>query len=407
MQHVRVSSHQSPVHKLGDAQMRFSPKFRLQQITPPPPCPLDSDFALESGALIPGLPDDISLNCLLRLPISCHLTCRGVCRRWHHLFASKELFFTQRRALGFTNPFLFIFAFHRCTGRIQWQVLDLTHFSWHSIPAMPCRDRVCPHGFGCVAIPSEGSLLVCGGIVSDMDCPLHLVLKFEVCRNRWTVMPKMHKPRSFFADGVIDGKVYVAGGFSTDQFELDSAEVFDPTEGSWRQVAGMQSNMSSYDSAVLSGKLYVTEGWVWPFLSSPRGQFYDPRTNAWEPMAVGMREGWTGLSVVVDEHLFVISDHEGMRLKAYEMESDSWKAVEGSPLPERIRKPISVCSIGGNIYVIGRGLNVAIGLVKRVRSSVEPNSNGGNLSFSIQWNEIDVPRAFCDLTPASTQVLFA
>lgn len=404
MQRVRVSSHQSPVHKLGDTQMRLSPKFRLQ-MTPPHPCLFDSMLTLELGPLIPGLPDDIALTCLLRLPLDFHSTCRAVCRRWRHLLARKEHFFTQRRALGFSSPFLFTFAYHRCNGRIQWQVLDLTHFCWHIIPTMPCRDRVCPHGFGCVAIPQEASLLVCGGIVSDMDCPLHLVLKFEVCRNRWTVMTRMHTPRSFFAGGVIDGMIYVAGGFSTDQYELDSAEVFDPAKGTWHPVAKMLTNMSSHDSAVLDGKLYVTEGWVWPFLSSPRGQVYDPKTDTWESMAAGMREGWTGLSVILDGHLFVISEHEGMRVKVYDIESDSWGTVEGCSVPERIRKPFSVSSNGWTIYVVGRGLHVAIGFVQRERFVVSAG-NCMKSSFSIRWHEIDVPLTFCDLTPSSTQVLF-
>lgn len=215
-------------------------------------------------------------------------------------------------------------------------------------------------------------------------------------------MTRMHTPRSFFAGGVIDGMVYVAGGFSTDQYELDSAEVFDPANGTWRPVARMMTNMSSYDSAVLFGKLYVTEGWVWPFLSSPRGQVYDPKTDTWESMAAGMREGWTGLSVILDGHLFVISEHEGMRVKVYDAESDSWGTVAGSSVPERIRKPFSVSANGWTIYVIGRGLHVAIGSVQRERSV----GNRVKASFSIQWCEIDVPFTFCDLTPSITQLLF-
>ncbi|KAJ8484454.1 hypothetical protein OPV22_016939 [Ensete ventricosum] len=411
MRRVRVSSHQTPVHKLGDSQMKLSSKFRLAMAPSPPPYhspPASSEpaAATESTALIPGLPDDIALNCLLRLPVSSHESCRLVCRRWHQLLANKECFFSQRKALGFHDPWLFTLAFHRCTGRIQWQVLDLTHLSWHTIPAMPCRERVCPRGFGCIAIPPDGTLLVCGGLVSDMDCPLHLVLKYEIYKNRWTVMSRMLAARSFFAGGVIDGRVYVAGGYSTDQFELDSAEVLDPVNGNWQPVASMGINMASYDSAVLDGRLYVTEGCVWPFLSSPRGQVYDPKANNWEPMAVGMREGWTGSGVVIHGHLFVISEYERMRLKVHDVESDSWDTVEGSSMPERIHKPFSVTSVGSKIVVVGRGLHVAIG---QVENKGYCNSDGKTKKqkFSIQWQEVDVPPEFCDLTPSSTHVLYA
>ncbi|XP_077253877.1 galactose oxidase/kelch repeat superfamily protein [Tasmannia lanceolata] len=405
MQRVRVSSHQAPVRKLGDSQMTLSPKFRLaaNQSSPFHPAS-DFELSLDGGPLIPGLPDDIALNCLLRIPVQSHPACRAVCRRWHLLLATKERFFSRRKELGFKDPWLFVFAFHKCTGKIQWQVLDLTRFSWHTIPAMPCKDRVCPHGFGCVAMSREGTLFVCGGMVSDMDCPLDLVLKYEMHKNRWTVMSRMLTARSFFAGGVIDGLVYAAGGNSNDLFELESAEVLDPVKGNWLPIANMGANMASYDAAVLDGKLFVTEGWAWPFLFSPRGQVYDPKANSWESMAVGLREGWTGSSVVVYGHLFVVPEHERMRLKVYDMESDSWDTVIGSPVPEQICKPFSVNSSDCRIYIVGRNLHVVVGHVQRLSCG---SSTGKKWSFSVLWQSIDAPKSFCDLTPSSSQVLFA
>ncbi|KAK9936789.1 hypothetical protein M0R45_013613 [Rubus argutus] len=344
MQRVRLSSQQAPVLKLGDSQITLSPKFRLAVMQSSLLNPSSElELSLRGEPLIPGLPDDVALNCLLRLPVESHTATKAVCKRWHLLLGSKERFFTRRKEVGFKDPWLFVFAFHKCTGKIQWQVLDLTHFSWHTIPAMPCKDKVCPHGFGCVAVPHEGTLFVCGG---------------------------------FFASGVIDGMIYVAGGNSTDLFELDSAEVLDPAIGSWRPIASMGTNMASYDAAVLNGKLLVTEGWLWPFYVSPRGQVYDPRTDNWESMAVGLREGWTGSSVVIYGHLFVVSELERMKLKVYDSNTDSWETIEGPPLPEQICKPFAVNACDCTIYVVGRNLHVAVD-------------------------------SLSDLTPSSSQVLYA
>uniref|UniRef100_A0A5B6YGF2 F-box domain-containing protein n=1 Tax=Davidia involucrata TaxID=16924 RepID=A0A5B6YGF2_DAVIN len=403
MQRVRVSSHQAPVHKLGDSQMTLSPKFRfaaIQSFLSDPS--LELELSLRGEPLIPGLPDDIALNCLLRLPVESHAACRTVCKRWYLLLGSKERFFTRRKELGFYDPWLFVFAFHKCTGKIQWQVFDLTHFSWHTIPAMPCKDKVCPHGFRCVSIPQEGALFVCGGVVSDVDCPLNLVLKYEITKNRWTVMKKMITARSFFASGVIDGMIYVAGGNSTDLFELNSAEVLDPDKGIWQPVANMGTNMASYDAAVLNGKLLVTEGWFWPFSVVPRGQIYDPRTDNWESMAAGLREGWTGSSVVVFGHLFLVTEHERTKLKVYDMDIDSWEPVEGPPLPEQICKPFSVNCCDCKIYVVGRNLHVAVGHILRLNPG---STSEKKWSFAVQWQVVDAPEAFSDLTPSSAQVV--
>ncbi|GER26043.1 galactose oxidase/kelch repeat superfamily protein [Striga asiatica] len=395
MQRVRISSHQSPVHKLGDSQMTLSPKFKLGP-TRDPSLP-DPTLEETHDPLIPGLPDDVALQCLLRVPVDQHPSCRPVSRRWFSLFGRKERFFTLRKELGFHDPWLFVFAYHKCTAKIEWKVLDLIRLSWHSIPSMPCKDKVCPQGFRCVSTPKDGALYVFGGVVSDVDCPLNLVLKYEARKNKWTVMKKMITARSFFASGVIDGMIYVAGGNSTDLFELNSAEVFNPVNGLWRPVSNMRSNMSSYDSAVLDGKLLVTEGWFWPFYVVPRGQVYDPITDSWGSMAIGLREGWTGSSVVIDGRLFVVTEHERTKVKVYDSGSDSWESVDGPVLPEEICKPFKVGSWGWEIYVVGRNLHVAVGRVERA----------GSKGFRVEWRVVDAPGSLFDLTPASAQVLFA
>lgn len=402
MQRVRISSHQSPVHKLGDSQMTLSPKFKLaaacSNLLDPS---LEFELSMRGEPLIPGLPDDVALQCLLRVPVDKHAFCKAVSKRWYSLFGSKEQFFTLRKDLGFHDPWLFVFAYHKCTGKIEWKVLDLTHFSWHTIPAMPCKDKVCPQGFRCVSIPHEGSLFVCGGVISDVDCPLNLVLKYEARKNRWTVMKKMITARSFFASGVIDGMIYVAGGNSTNLFELDSSEVFDPKKGTWASVSSMGTNMASYDAAVLNGKLLVTEGWFWPFYVVPRGQIYDPSTNNWENMAIGLREGWTGSSVVIFNRLFVVTEHERTKLKVYDSGEDSWDVVEGPPLPEQICKPFRVSCLECEIYVVGRNLHVAVGHIVRVQT------NEKKWRFCVKWRMVDAPGSLYDLTPSSAQVLFA
>ncbi|KAG8385277.1 hypothetical protein BUALT_Bualt03G0025200 [Buddleja alternifolia] len=405
MQRVRVSSNQAPVHKLGDTQMTLSPKFKLAATKSTLLDPtLDFELSIQGEPLIPGLPDDVSLQCLLRVPVDKHSACKAVCKRWYSLFGNKEQFFTRRKELGFHDPWLFVFAFHKCTGKIEWKVLDLTKLAWHTIPAMPCKDKVCPQGFRCVSIPHEGVLFVCGGVVSDVDCPLNLVLKYEVSKNRWTVMKKMITARSFFASGVIDGMIYVAGGNSTDLFELSSAEVLDPKKGMWQKIANMGTDMASYDAAVLNGKLLVTEGWFWPFYVAPRGQIYDPVNDNWENMAAGLREGWTGSSVVIYGRLFVVTEHERTKLKVYDTESDTWDVVEGPTLPEQICKPFCVNSWECKIYVVGRNLHVAVGHILRVGPG---GVSEKKWRFCVKWQTVDAPGTLFDLTPSSAQVLFA
>ncbi|CAI0545031.1 unnamed protein product [Linum tenue] len=172
----------------------------------------------------------------------------------------------------------------------------------------------------------------------------------------------------------------------------------------------MGTNMASYDTAVLGGKLLVTEGWLWPFFVSPRGQVYDPRTDHWENMAPGLREGWTGSSVVVHGRLFVVSELERMKLKVYDEETDSWEAIDGPVLPEQICKPFAVGACDCKIYVVGRNLDVAVGYIARKEEAEEAKKKKESCErkwrFSVEWDVVDSPDGFSDLTPSSSQVLY-
>uniref|UniRef100_A0A161XR75 F-box domain-containing protein n=1 Tax=Daucus carota subsp. sativus TaxID=79200 RepID=A0A161XR75_DAUCS len=91
MQRVRVSSQQAPVHKLGDSQMTLSPKFRLAALRSSLfDSSVEAELELRGEPLIPGLPDDIAHNCLLRLPVESHTSCKSVSRRWYQLLGISE-----------------------------------------------------------------------------------------------------------------------------------------------------------------------------------------------------------------------------------------------------------------------------------------------------------------------------
>ncbi|KAI3796427.1 hypothetical protein L1987_39097 [Smallanthus sonchifolius] len=261
----------------------------------------------------------------------------------------------------------------------------------------------CANGFRCVSVPGDRSLVVCGGVAGDGGCPVNSVMRFDLLLDRWIVMRKMVSPRMVFAGGVIGGKVYVAGGSGGDRVEIGSGEVMDPKDGVWHPIADMGVSMSCYDTAVFDGKLFVTEGWFWPFYFGPRGQVYDPVTNSWECMAKGLREGWTGSSVVMFGHLFVVSEHERSKLKVYDLRNDTWETVRGASLPEKIHKPFVVNGYNDRIYITGRDLNVAVGFIFRLNNDLTDKK----LDFMVRWQVVEGPHGFSNLAPSSAQILYA
>ncbi|GMJ07782.1 ATTENUATED FAR-RED RESPONSE [Hibiscus trionum] len=346
----------------------------------------------KSEPLIPGLPDEIAELCLLHLPYPYQWLVRSVSCSWHRTITDPA-FLLCKRSLSLSLPYLFVLAFHKSTARIQWQSLDPRSGRWFKLPSMPCAK---PVGFASTSSPHQGQLYVLGGMRSDTETCMQTTFVYAASTNQWSTVSPMTTPRSFFAAGNVNGKIIAVGGSGVDS--ITSVECYDPDKDTWKPVPKMPTGLARYDSAVVGNKMYVTEGWTWPFLFSPRGGVYDLESNTWREMQDGMKEGWTGVSVVLDETLFVISEHGDCPMKVYVPGDDAWQYVDGDKFPrEAMQRPFAVSGVEGKIYVVSSGLNVAIGRIYR----------GLNGEFLAEWQLVAAPKAFHDFSPSTCQVLYA
>lgn len=376
--------------------------------------------AREVKELIPGLPDEVAEYCLLRLPFPEQSKARSVSSSWKRAISSPS-FHLAKKNLSLSLPYLFVFAFHRSSFRLQWLAFDPRSRSWFALPPMPleaagCADGsapLCPPAFACAAIPHRGELFVLGGMRSDTQTPLQSLISYRASTNSWSIAAPMPTPRSFFIAGSIGGKIFAAGGYAAggagdDEDAVCTVESYDPAADRWAPAARMMWGVSRYDAAVVGGRLYVTEGWTWPFSFSPRGGVYNPEADTWEEMRVGMRDGWTGVSVVLTGRLFVVSEYGDCRVKIYDEAKDSWQSVGGGGVPSELQKPFAIAGIEGRIYVFSCGLNIGIGTVLHrnpvAGAGTDADGDGG---WWVEWEVVKGPEEFADLAACSSQVLYA
>ncbi|KAE8658661.1 F-box protein AFR [Hibiscus syriacus] len=330
----------------------------------------DQESLKKSEPLIPGLPDEVAELCLLHLPYPYQSLVRSVSCSWNRAITDPA-FLLCKRSLSLSLHYLFVLAFHKSTARIQWQAFD----------------------------PRQGQLYVLGGMRSDTETCMQTTIVYTASTNQWSTVSPMTTPRSFFAAGNVNGKIIAVGGSGAPHNDsITSVECYDPQKDTWKPMAKMRTVLARYDSAVVGNKMYVTEGWTWPFLFSPRGRVYDPDNDMWREMPDGMKEGWTGVSVVLGDTLFVISEHGDCPMKVYVPDHDAWQYVAGDKFPrEAMQRPFAVSGVEGKIYVVSSGLNVAIGRVYR----------GLNGEFLAEWQVTAAPKAFHDFSPSTCQVLYA
>ncbi|KAK4277080.1 hypothetical protein QN277_015132 [Acacia crassicarpa] len=360
----------------------------------------DSD---SEEALIPGLPHEVALLCLLHLPYPYQALARSISSSWNRAITHPS-FLLSKKSLSLSRPYLFVLATCRSTAAMRWQALDPSSGRWFVLPPMPDPKSSCPNSFACASLPRHGKLFVMGGKRTDTQIPMDSNFVYRTSTNQWSRLSPMPTARSFFTAAEINGKIMAVGG--TEPRSMNSireVEIYDPERDAWESRAKIEANMAKYDSAVMGGRLYVTEGWTWPFMFSPRGAVYDGERDRWEGMRRGMTEGWTGVSAVVEGRLIAISEYGDCPVKVYDEEGDEWEHVKGDKFPrEKLERPLTVIGEEGRIYVAASKLNVGIGTVE-----VEVDKEKGKEVVKVKWEVVEAPKAFAELTPSHSQVLYA
>ncbi|KAB5548526.1 hypothetical protein DKX38_011932 [Salix brachista] len=233
--------------------------------------------------LIPGLPDEIAMECLVKVPYQFHSNMKSVCHTWQHLI-SHPSFYQQRLKSGTSdhlvclvqplppikdtttttttedddNPLDSNSSYNNKTTKDEdkqeqqrihsppqyaLSIYNTTHNTWQR--TRPTEGSGIPMFCQCLALPSSGKLLLLGGWdpTTLEPVPHVFILDFigttgAACN--WRRGASMSVPRSFFACAVIGSStVCVAGGHDSQKNALRSAEVYDVETDQWKMLPDM------------------------------------------------------------------------------------------------------------------------------------------------------------------------
>lgn len=167
-------------------------------------------------------------------------------------------------------------------------------------------------------------------------------------------------PRWGSASAVVDGKLYVLGGFNGDHW-TDDALSFDPATGHWTKLAPMPVSTLGISAAVLGREIIVPDA----TLASNHTFLYDPRSNVWRPgppLAIGRLS--TKLLAASDGAVAMSgTDQNGHGIATIEtLIGGRWKETGSMPF---VRDGLAAAAWNGKIYVAG-GYDSSPGSVEAV-----------------------------------------
>ncbi|KAK9058667.1 hypothetical protein SSX86_023509 [Deinandra increscens subsp. villosa] len=309
--------------------------------------------------LIPGLPDEIALECLTRLHYEAHAVASDVCRRWRRLLHDGEFYYHRKRT-GFTRTLAcFVQSLPVQTEpggsgskpekqpKYGLSVFDPVTEKWDLIDPVPKYPDGLP--LFCQVASSEGKLVVMGGWNPTNWEPLRDVSVYEFTTRRWTQRVAMPATRSFFATGARDGKVYVAGGHDESKNALKSAWVYDIKSDEWTELTRMSEERDECEGLVIGSEFWVVSGYdtdsqgrfkdsaevydiaagTWRRVEGAWGVSRCPRSSvavgqngnftSWDAYEPAVQIGTCGVDLV-DRVLVTGSAHQGAPLTVYVVE---------------------------------------------------------------------------------------
>ncbi len=129
------------------------------------------------------------------------------------------------------------------------------------------------------ALPN-GRILIAGGFTTEADAAQSAEL-FDPLRDRFLALPRMGTVRhSHTATLLPDGKVLISGGFAAGSTTVASAELFDPITNTFSPTGMLGEPRAGHVAVLLgTGKVLIAGGVGpdWTFLSS--AELYDPATG--------------------------------------------------------------------------------------------------------------------------------
>ncbi|VFQ87382.1 unnamed protein product [Cuscuta campestris] len=237
----------------------------------------------ELSGLFPGLPEDLGLDCLIRVPYENLPAVTAVCRSWKLEIELPE-FWRRRRVSGLSTRVV-VFAQaqidptrepvpsakHPATPRYGLTVFEPETGRWTRLPPVPGFSDGLPLFCEIVAVGTD--LVLMGGWDPVTWEVSRVVFAYSFVRAAWRRGADMPGPRMSFFACASDGRrtAFVAGGHDEEKNALKSAMAYDVAGDRWAHLPDMARERDECKGVFVRGKFHVVGGYA----TAAQGQFGD------------------------------------------------------------------------------------------------------------------------------------
>jgi len=218
------------------------------------------------------------------------------------------------------------------------------------------------------------------------------VEEYDPATDTWATKSEMPTSRGFHSANMVDGRIYIIGGShesAPNRNHVLTVEVYDPATDAWTQKGDMPRGIGAGFSSVVEGKIYVFGGYGGP---RRRVDEYDPATDTWATKSEMPTARHALSTSALDGKIYAIGGYvpgvpgyPGVAtVEVYDPATDTWTTAPDMPTG-RFGPRTSV--VDGKIYVIG-GMARWITTAYRTVEEYDPS-----LDLHLMANE-NIPKSF-------------
>lgn len=176
--------------------------------------------------------------------------------------------------------------------------------------------------------------------------------EYNPAQNVWTAKADMPTKRALFGTAVYGGKIYCIGGYNganifigpeswnwkTEYYDVNANEAYDVATDAWQVLAPLPTARHAAATNVVDGKIYVIGGYTMANMSATLNinEVYDPSTNSWATKTAAPLSVTSVASVVVDNKIYVLGNdpyaYLQRNLMIYDPATDTWTVKGKTPV---------------------------------------------------------------------------
>ena len=176
--------------------------------------------------------------------------------------------------------------------------------------------------------------------------------------SEWGNRASLVEPNSEMAVALLDGKIYVVGGYPSTRISVDTVQVYDIKSDSWRVTTPYPTTINHASAVGLDGVLYVIGGQTNAGGRNRKSSYtsavyaFGPKTGKWTARAPMPTARSAMAHAVIGGRIFVAGGRppRGHDFAAYDPKADKWMSLPDLPTA---RNHMAAAAVGGKLYVAG------------------------------------------------------